>query len=1184
MGFMHKPKKIFMLLSAPVLIAFFALVIIPSVFAGCCQGPAEPGFCKPAASQSECVQGSFFDQQDCSAECFDEICCCYGSDNSLLQPNIPTIVCEGTFQNGDAYQKVGGSCSNVCPSPANQDNQNTFSVSGIVFDQDQNPIPNSLVEIAGQSARASANGEFSLQISSSNSRENLVVSFPSLGIECSQAVRSLSTSTSHSGLEIFLECLQMYQCSEWSSCIDNKKTRDCAACDASGCNNYPNTFSLARFPEEMSICTDFSGTSFCTDQIIDSSLGEQCFADHETGYWNPASSCSFDLCYGCLCTAQDDCIGGNCDSSACEQTVPAISSPISYTTTPNTVTLEWGFGECAESFDIQRCIQNNPTSCNNITAGLPASAREFTDSNNLKTGNTYCYKVFVHHDSGKINSSLEECITITQLDCLEKYGSSDFCYSAQGDSYIASCTDQDTMQILDSCSSGEACIVGKDGQPSCQPENICETCNSVYGFFPGFAFDLLPLKLFQNSTIFDSLTSISCQNQLEDHNYCFFEKTTTSINKYESCGKIGSCYDYESKGTCEGDPCNKQSGIGQCEWIYSDEEAGIGVCRPAEEKSQNCAECHSDFEEDFNENGFDFCTSQNCPKYAGLCYYSEIGSSGECIGTGNKKMGCEFYNTEKDCADSQNMELQEDNTRIESNDLFGFGDCRWDDSTGICFKDADESISNDCTDDIFSRGMPWKQDSVSLCYYDNTPPQTFLSSEQNVFGTSLEGLAYWANDDSYEYSADPSKTQVATLFSLSKMQLGDQDGGQDNPSDASAAGIGASGKVVWQNQDTSLNPPSTGFYPFVYPSKPLDDLKDNSQTPKTPGWYMLRFYSVDLAGNLEVVQEKPVLILSSLIISGFSHEQSGEYSSVLDKWLSTLQISFEASREAVCTGTLESVSGEPVNISITDNDPDTAFEFIYQNIQGGIYSFTAECTDAYGSKAQKTYQPINLQNNLGILSVLPEYGIYSNRAINIALETNESGSCRISQTSIEYSNMETALQAQGTTHTYMFNAPDDGVYKFYSACDLSGSGIIEGFAEDMIVFAVDTKGPEPFLRYADIGENYNQEYSSAERVRNINLKLDCSDDYYKNKNQNGKYLVFSPQGCENIYYKINNGPVNKINSTTPRNMSFSFDYYRNRVNLEAWAEDAGGNIGTRKNYLINLADVRDVPVQIRFAD
>jgi len=122
------------------------------------------------------------------------------------------------------------------------------------------------------------------------------------------------------------------------------------------------------------------------------------------------------------------------------------------------------------------------------------------------------------------------------------------------------------------------------------------------------------------------------------------------------------------------------------------------------------------------------------------------------------------------------------------------------------------------------------------------------------------------------------------------------------------------------------------------------------------------------------------------------------------------------------------------------------------------------------------------------------------------------------------------------------------------------------------------------LRYADVGENYDQEYSGAERARRINLKMDCNDDYYKNKDSNGNYQVFNPGNCKNIYYKINNGPVNLVNSTTPRNISFDYDYYRNKVNFEIWSDDSGGNIGQHKNYLVNLADVKEVPVSISFAD
>lgn len=1167
-----KTAKTAIFISFLVFLMVFVSPLAESIGQGCCIGRYEPGYCNEPNDAGNCLSPQSVLRQDVAhcgqiPECNDYVCCCSGSDKRFLVEGISSIKCKELYQ-GEPRNPVFGSCANVCiPLPSNEEGSSTFSVEGFVFDQDENPIPGAIVSSRGVSVYTDESGRFFMEITSSSSTVTITARFPSGSVACNQNSKVVSTSHNTNGLFFFLDCLQQYQCTVWSACINGQKTRACEICPESGCDQDLNSFSLARFPEILSFCNDFSGTSFCEDSVVDKQIGETCFVlDKATGEMAPGSECVAELCFNCMCQATELCSGSNCIAPECEFQRPNIIAPLFFSEENEKamVDIVWGFsgGNCVEYYVIQMC-DHNTSVCYNIT-NLPAERKSYTAFGDV--GKTYCFTVFSHFNSEKYSMSEEECIETFKGGCEELHGSGLFCYEMEGNQVIAYCDENNRLAVKDACTteSGGFCLYDKRGSPFCENQNVCETCNNPFSIFGGFSFRLLPFSVFLNPPEIFKLSTISCNDQIEGNNYCYFEKTMTTINKYASCGSVKSCYDYKSKVSCEAepDPCNKKATIGGCEWVFHDEEIELGICRPLEPEMQSCSECHKEY--------FDICNYETCPNYAEQCYYNYRGSSSsKCIGTGTDiEMACEYYNNENDCIASnfeipRNASLEADNKLIPSHDIFGFGTCRWDPEEKTCFKDGDADEYNDCYE-LPNRfrpapGIPLG-DLINKCYSDNEPPQTKINTERVLFGKELKGLFFSATDNIYFFDSDYSKTQIITYFTLSKEQPMPK--GDDVPK--------ATGSVVGKSPiRVELE------YPFVYPTKIFPSLRAES-----PGKYMLWYYSMDIAGNKEVVKGKEIIILPDLEISNIRHNIKDSYNPVSGLWINDLDVSFEVNRPASCMARLTFISGETQNIDLQDTDIKTSFVFSYTNLKGGVYEFRAWCKDEYAETIPDPDEyTIILQNNLGILEIYPKNELFNKKSVPIILKTNETASCRISQTQIKYSEMEISLEGSGTLeHTYTFNAEEDGIYRFYSACSLEKSGVVEGWAEDMVLFAIDTKGPTSSILYSD-GALFGQQYNPSERSKELHLKFACNDNYVSNRDENGIYKVY---GCKKIIYKINNGISQEFLHNESTDLIFKYEDYVGKPLIAYKAVDFGGNIGEEKTVTLNLANVRPVSLEIKF--
>lgn len=113
------------------------------------------------------------------------------------------------------------------------------------------------------------------------------------------------------------------------------------------------------------------------------------------------------------------------------------------------------------------------------------------------------------------------------------------------------------------CPAGQQCVVD-ESVAKCVTPSPCAS-GSVFGLYASPAAcegTFLPVK-----------------------NYCFFDRSRTSVDTCFTCNPRMSCADYRSRRACAADNCN----AGECEWRDVLPDIGIGVC--VDKRFSNCAWC-----------------------------------------------------------------------------------------------------------------------------------------------------------------------------------------------------------------------------------------------------------------------------------------------------------------------------------------------------------------------------------------------------------------------------------------------------------------------------------------------------------------------------------------------------------------------------------------------------------------
>jgi len=293
--------------------------------------------------------------------------------------------------------------------------------------------------------------------------------------------------------------------------------------------------------------------------------------------------------------------------------------------------LKWQ-DECSENsafYEVSRCTG---AGCTNFALVAATNTNSFEDaSGDLLFDTTYTYHVKARYKLQTATPSITQKANLGNIECWSQFSSDNFCvhesYYTRYQNYLVlnfpdsfknfaegvksrfetkfnkaySCDSFNKLTEKLSCSStNQVCIV-TNHIPSCLPKSSCKPAGSnPFGMF---------------------YTLETC----ESNNYCFYDRSHSTIDSCFGCNPSMSCYDYRTEGACTRDNCR----VGSCRWKNLESQIGIGMC--VSTVQTNCQWCEIKGTKSlenlraFNEI-FDFCTKEKSDALsegAFRCYFSK---------------------------------------------------------------------------------------------------------------------------------------------------------------------------------------------------------------------------------------------------------------------------------------------------------------------------------------------------------------------------------------------------------------------------------------------------------------------------------------------------------------------------------------------------------------------------------
>jgi hypothetical protein len=413
-------------------------------------------------------------------------------------------------------------------------------------------------------------------------------------------------------------------------------------------------------------------------------------------------------------------------SVGCTNTKPSISVPASLKGTDG-ATFSITYDDRCNSFEMFVPFRCEGANCNTGWTALPSSVGKTITDSGLKPQTDYCYYVRATNAMGFIESD-KKCFKTGDQACMSLPPNSPttWCGTAGGVSAILSCDDRNLL-VTNRCENKVCMIAGST--PACIEKVPCAKCNGLLGLFAKIGL-----------TIPDGGKEerhVTCGTS--DASQCYMDRETTQpllFDAYSSCTAIDDCADYRSPYACSNNPCKAGSGTSAaCQWKELQSELGGGVCvSTASDAVPPCRQCN-----DF----FGTCTREMCAAISSQCYFDAPTDEAGRLSNGFRpqgcipmqEMACRFYDTPTDCIGPSGAvraatyaitydgekRTGTTNIRTNSNDLFGFGACRWVEASNRCIKDAD-NFSPDNEDDCFQDVLT--TEARTICLRDVTPPTT----------------------------------------------------------------------------------------------------------------------------------------------------------------------------------------------------------------------------------------------------------------------------------------------------------------------------------------------------------------------------------------------------------------------------------------------------------------------------
>lgn len=770
------------------------------------------------------------------------------------------------------------------------------------------------------------------------------------------------------------------------------------------------------------------------------------------------------------------------------------SQNIKYFEGTKDVELTWSFNDSCLgnilAFEASVCEEDSstPNHCGSgekvqgITTDL--ADRSLRLSNVFEPGKTYCYNVAaISLDGANKNWAYNEtddlpCFSVGSEYCMtpdHEQGLNCISESADVEPAPMGCVDAsgntnlslipgDCLGNVGFVGEGDICVETEyDLSQSlmgaeCRQKSTCSLCNGLFGLYADHNLKSFYFQEGQENPI----TNFDCNGFLHlstDGSYsapafglCYLD-STSSVDKFDECSKVTSCYDYNSQDACENDYCNKftNEDVNDCEWSEYNNELGIGVCKPKDTTQEDCFRCDSN-------SPLGFCDETMCGLY-GDCYFKEIENhanskesqviqnfkpeilhdqnplypsspyTSTCVH--QRDMGCYFYDTQENCEGANGpasfdvlyetnfgtfqRPLFGTNTQLTySNDTFGFGDCFWNNDVASdyygCNKNSDGFYNSpleggpfyldDCEYPSLGEGFNTGYISDPLrCRMDNESPSTNLTlrdpTHQDQYisqfvQTAGEYLPVYGKNELADILYDTNDTMESSDEIATYFSFVSLDD--------------CTGCIPYQDIDSSASlSEMQACYDRgceLYPQHPLKEFRTQNLKDEVlhNGEHLMIYYSEDSAHNLEVVHYKPIFIdAQGPEFTGANNLTYDVKSFLLDQedvYASNLTIAFSINEPALCTGTLTLGTKEhPVGDILSY---DTEFSTFYPWLPDGYYNFNVDCFDDYQNELSEDFE-ITVEGDKSITNPQPRGGVFTTiNDINLSIETAHNATCHLS--------------------------------------------------------------------------------------------------------------------------------------------------------------------------------------------
>lgn len=957
-------------------------------------------------------------------------------------------------------------------------------------------------------------------------------------------------------------CTSPFTCSnDCSSCVDTTSTCGNGIIDANEICDYNDPSKKGcTSGTTCNLNCECSAAKTCGNGVLDLPQ-EQCEFSLSGNSVLSDSACSFNQCIpknnpgACLCRSVDTCGNGqydngkeacdsdstgtiqgtcktgvSCDLSSCtctacsdDQKTPKLEIKLDETKALLNWTVECGF-EKPSNYVLKYCETRNLTEeCTPNLILTTTENKEYTDSlSNIKK----CYFVTANYLFGNNFTSNKVCTDLAVIPECSNEDVSSYCI----ENSVFKCIDgKKQIEMIgthpNNCSltPDYTCITSNLGngltRGECVHQSDCELCNGWFSMYASLGL-----------TINDNLGGNLICKEIAS---CYMDYTKTSVDKYNSCDQVSSCYNYNSEYACNEDKC----GMMNCEWknLTESEELGLGVCRPKKETGkQNCNLCKIDEKNDF----FGACTKEYCMLFGDECYFDDSTSSHNGYpgneGCLNKyEMSCERYGNEQDCIGNNKINSSLDvlwkiptglvyETPVSgtnyhetlSNDILSFSYCRW--TGNICFKDGDGDKKKDCVNYL----------SNELCYKDfnlpvseisfSNPQKKMLNLEYSIFDNE-------SNESFLHYKVVPE--------------------GQNCYPDS----------VRTDTLNILFTENITGLLEYeVLDAQEIDNNK-----------YTLCYFSEDRNKNFEVVKSTSLIVDNKLpeinyVISISSYELKGVFSNGEDYvYLSNVTINSSTHEDARCKFWLTRNDAPTVKIN-NEQIPKTlnsttVYTKKYVALEDGAYTYHAECKDKAGNLNSDENQILEftLDADMHITNLLPNSTFGPNNLengiikINLSVQTNDSAICKYDEEYLNFSNMHNNFDITGSSShskSIEYNDVTSEIKAFYVKCNFTTENRVYGNKGDRIIFAKDFNAPKTF--FIKSNKNFTLDGRWFRKSELSGVKITCEDkSLLLGGVSSGKNYA---AGCKEVYYSI---------TTLGNNITFPIRRYNTTSNLSIPTEN-----------------------------